>query len=114
MPPRKWKLRIQDILESVDAIQGYVRGMDLESFAGNQQVLDAVEYRFAVIGEATANIPDEIVDAHPEIPWRQMRGMRNVMVHAYFGVNTDTLWGTIQNDLPPLVPLLRSLLGPET
>lgn len=113
MPPRQWRLRIQDILEAIALIQKHVQGMDLESFRGNVQVQDAVEHRFAVIGEAANSIPPEIVQRHPEVPWREMRGMRNIVVHVYFGVKLDVLWGTVQNDLPPLVPLLRNLLEAE-
>lgn len=113
MPPRQWRLRIQDILDSIAAIQGYVRGMDLNSFHGNPQVLDAVEYRFAIIGEAANSVPAHIVQRHPGIPWRRMRDMRNIMVHVYFGVNVQVLWGAIHKDLPGLVPLLQTLLAVE-
>jgi uncharacterized protein with HEPN domain len=51
-----------------------------------------------------------VTKAHPEIPWREMRDMRNEVIPVHFGIKTDVLWGTIQNDLPPLVPLLRNLL----
>jgi uncharacterized protein with HEPN domain len=87
--------------------------MDLDSFRRNLQAQDAVEHRFAVIGEAAGNVPLEITQRHPEIPWRRMRDMRNIVVHVYFGVKLDVLWGTIQNDLPPLLPLLRALLEQE-
>lgn len=67
--------------------------------------------RFTIIGEAASHVPAEIVTAHSAIPWNKMREMRNVVVHGYFGVDTRILWETIQSDLPPLVPLLESLLG---
>jgi uncharacterized protein with HEPN domain len=110
VPPRDWQLRVRDILDAIAAIQAHVRGMDWETFRGDQKTIDAVDYRLAVIGEAAAGVPPEIVQAHPEIPWRQMRDTRNVIIHAYFGVRTDVLWGTIHNDLLPLVPLLKRLL----
>jgi uncharacterized protein with HEPN domain len=84
--------------------------MDLSAFREDVKTIDAVEHRFAIIGEAASQLPKHITDAHREIPWRIMRDMRNVVVHAYFGVKTDVLWGTIHSDLPPLVPLLQDLL----
>ena len=113
MPPREWKLRVRDILEAITSIQEYVKGMDLEAFVKDPKTIDAVEFRFTVIGEAARHVPEEVVKARPEIPWRDMRDMRNVVVHAYFGIKTDVLWKTIQNDLSPLAPMLAKLLEEE-
>ncbi|MCF8096147.1 MAG: DUF86 domain-containing protein, partial [Desulfobacteraceae bacterium] len=66
---------------------------------------------FEIIGEATAHIPEEISAAHPEIPWQDMRDMRNILAHEYFGINENIVWNTIQDDLPPLIPLLKKLLS---
>jgi uncharacterized protein with HEPN domain len=110
MPPREWKLRVGDILDSIAAIEEYVRGMDYEAFRQDRKTIDAVVRRFTVIGEAAANIPSAITDQYPQVPWRQMRDMRNVVVHAYFGVNTEVLWDTVRNDLPPLVPALKEIM----
>src|SRR3990170_78597 len=100
MPIRQWRLRLMDILESIAAIQGYVSGMDYESFASDLKTIDAVVRRFAIIGEAATHVPQEITAGRPDIPWKQMREMRNVIVHAYFGVNTQIVWETIHQDLP--------------
>jgi uncharacterized protein with HEPN domain len=80
-------VRIKDIVDAIRAIQAYVAGMDLKRFQADIKTVDAVVYRFAVIGEAANNIPRDIMEAYPEIPWRDMRDMRNVVVHVYFGVN---------------------------
>lgn len=111
MPGRDWKLRIKDILESIAAIQRYVAGMDFAAFAADAKTVDAVVRRFTIIGEAATYVPQDIQSAHPEIPWRDMRDMRHIMVHAYFGVNKQIVWDTIGNDLPPLVPLLTNLIA---
>ncbi len=71
---------------------------------------DAVIRNITVIGEAARSVPREIADAHPEIPWKVMRGIRNVVVHVYFGIDVRVLWDTSQDDLPPLVEPLRNLL----
>ena len=110
MPPREWKLRIGDILDSIAAIQEYVRGMDYGAFRQDRKTIDAVVRRFTIIGEAATNIPSEITDKYLQVPWRQMRDMRNIVVHAYFGVNTEVLWDTVRNDLPPLVPALEDIM----
>ncbi len=66
---------------------------------------------FIVIGEAAASVPDEVVSAHPDVPWRVMRGIGNTLVHAYFDVDAKIVWDTIQQDLDGLVGPLRAMLG---
>jgi hypothetical protein len=110
VPPREWRLRLTDILESIARIQQYTRGMSLEAFAQDTKTMDAVIRNITIIGEAARHVPDDIMQRHPQVPWADMRDTRNILVHVYFGVKTDVLWETIQNDLPPLVPLLRELL----
>ena len=113
MPPRDWRLRVEDILDSISAIAEFVRGMDLDAFQTDRKTRDAVIRNFIVIGEAANNVPPEVADAHPEIPWKIMRDFRNFIVHVYFSVKMPVLWDTIQNDLPPLVPVLKRLLEAE-
>lgn len=72
--------------------------------------MDAVVRNFAVIGEAAANLPAEVAAAHPDVPWRVMAEMRNVLVHQYFGVDVTILWETAERDLPPLVPRLEQMI----
>jgi uncharacterized protein with HEPN domain len=110
MPPRKWDLRIRDILASIGRIMEYTRDMDFEHFRCDTKTVDAVVRNFEIIGEAAANVPEEIAVDHPEIPWQDMRDMRNVLAHEYFGINENIVWDTIQDDLPPLVPQLINLL----
>lgn len=111
MPPRDWRLRIEDILDAADRIARYVQGKDLAAFDSDELVLDAVSHCFGIIGEAAKNIPDDVAAAHPEIPWAEMRAMRNIVVHEYFGVTNETLWKTAREDLPPLLGNLRKLLA---
>ncbi len=107
---RSWTFRIDHILEAIDKIQRYTGGMTLDHFVANELVIDAVIRNFLVIGEATRNIPPEIQKAYPAIPWAQMQGMRNILVHAYEMVKVDIIWNTIQTDLPPLITPLRDIL----
>jgi uncharacterized protein with HEPN domain len=102
MPPRSWRVRIEDILEAMSNIELYVAGLKYTTFRADRKTVDAVERNLEIIGEATANLPDEILDRWPEVPWRYMRGLRNLLVHEYFGVDLSILWQTVQEDLPPL------------
>jgi uncharacterized protein with HEPN domain len=110
MPPRNWAFRIQDILDSIAKIRRYVSDIDFETFEDDEEILDAVAHNLTVIGEAVNRMPDEIKKLHPEIPWRQMIDLRNFSVHAYWNLKPSIIWDTIQNDLPPLVQPLTSLL----
>jgi len=110
MPPRKWLFRVRDILDSIEAIEAYVRGLTFEQFAHDRKTVDATIRNLITIGEAAANVPFEVQDRYPEVPWDNMRRMRNVIVHAYFGVNLPVIWHTIQDDLPPLKARLAAIL----
>lgn len=109
MPPRGWGFRLDDILKAIDAIHGYSYGMQFEDFVRDRRTVDAVVRNLTIIGEAATRIPESIVEAHPEIPWAEMRAMRNLVVHEYFGVSDRIVWDTVQRDLPPLVDPLRAL-----
>jgi len=108
--PRDWRLRLQDILEAVEKILRYTRGMSFEEFEGDEKTVDAVIRNFTVLGEAAGQIPKEIEERYSELPWAEMRGMRHILIHEYFGVSLPIVWETIQKDLPPLAAKLRSVL----
>ena len=110
MPRKDWKIRIHDILKSIETIEQYIEGMGFEDFSADRKTVDAVIRHLIVLGEATARLPENICAEHPEIPWYEMRGMRNFVVHEYFNVNDKILWHTIQKNIPPLVPLLKRIL----
>jgi len=113
MPPRDWRMRIEDILDAIGQIQDYTRGITFEAFRQDRKTIDAVVRNITVIGEAAGNVPSAVAEQHGEIPWRQMRDFRNVVVHAYFGVDLKVLWDTVRVDLPPLVDPLRRVLSEE-
>jgi uncharacterized protein with HEPN domain/predicted nucleotidyltransferase len=115
MPPRDWRLRIQDILETIAEIEDFTEGMTFESFATDKKTIKAVISNISIIGEAarSKHIPTDVQVRHPEIPWDDMRGIRNKVVHEYFRVELKILWQTIKHDLPPLIPKLQELLDHE-
>ncbi len=93
---------VMDILQACREIQGLTRGMSEDDFLADQRTHYAVLYLFAVIGEAVFRLSDEFKDQHTEISWREIRGMRNVLVYNYEGVNLKKTWEAINLDLPEL------------
>ena len=111
MSSRSWQLRVEDILTAISTIQHRTHGLTFDAFQSDAMLVESVLYNFIVIGEAAASIPAEIQVRHPEVPWRLMSDLRNIMTHEYFRVNLNIVWGTIQSNLPPLVEPLKSLLS---
>ncbi len=110
MRERDWRIRVRDILQAVERISRYTEGMKFEDFRDDDKTVDAVIRNLTVIGEASRNIPDAVQKQYPNVPWREMQGMRNVVVHEYFGVSLPILWRTVTDNLPPMRPLLASIL----
>ena len=110
MPPRTWDFRLRDILDSIELIEGYVRGMTYDQFAADRRTIDAVIRNFAIIGEAANHIPAALQQRYPSVAWDEMRRMRNFVVHIYFGIDLPTVWRTVQEDLTPLKAQLAEVL----
>ena len=108
---RSWSLRVQDILNAIDSIQKCTVDITFTQFSANSILVKSVLYDFIVIGEAAVNIPEEIKIRTPEIPWRFMSDMRNIMAHEYFRVEPEIVWDTVHNNLPGLIEPLQTLLG---
>jgi len=111
--PRKWTFRLRHILEAVDRIQEYIAEMTYEEFAADQRTVEAVLHNFIIIGEATRHVPAPVTSRYPDVPWSQMRGMRNVAVDEYHRVSLGVIWKAGKEDLPPLVPMLQAVLEAE-
>lgn len=107
---RDWRFRVRDILAAVTAVGEYTDGMAYEEFVADRRTRDAVVRNLMTMGESVRWIPDVVLSEHPKVPWRTLRGMRNVVVHEYFGIDDDILWQTVRGDLPPLAPLLEDVL----
>ena len=107
---RDWRFRVRDILDSVEAIIEYTDGMTYEQFLADRKTVDAVVRNLMMMGESVRWLPQQVQDQHRDAPWRGLRGVRNVVVHEYFGVDPRILWETCRRDLPPLVPKLEAVL----
>ncbi len=109
MSHRHWKFRIQDMLDAAGKIDRYTEGMTFEDFVKDDKTIDAVVRQLTIIGEAASHVPEDISSTAPAIPWPEMRGMRNVVVHEYFGVNTRIVWETVTKNVPDLRSGLETL-----
>ena len=110
VPPRQLLFRIQDILDALEAIRVYTKGMKFPDFVADRRTVDAVIRNLAIIGEAASHIPDEVCAYHSDIPWTDMRAMRNFVVHEYFGISDAILWDTVTRNLPSLQEPLQRIL----
>lgn len=111
MSKREWQIRIEDILEALVKIERYTSQMDYIAFCQNTMAIDAVVRNLEIIGEASNSIPSEIRVQYNELPWTEMRCLRNILAHEYFNVDLQIIWHTIKNDLPPLLPQLQKMLA---
>jgi len=106
-------MRIQDILEGIAKIERYMDGKTFQDFVADTLLVDAVLRNLEVIGEAAGHVPEDRQTRHPEIPWYEIKGMRNLVAHEYFGVSLDIVWLTVHDDLGPIVPLLTRMLAED-
>ena len=110
MPPREWRLRVEDILEAIARIQQYVEGLTFEQFQADQKTVDAVVRNLEIIGEAVRHLSASQQGLPGETPWADIAGMRNILIHEYFGVDLTIIWHTIVEDLPKLKVQVQGLL----
>ena len=104
------KLYIEDMLDAISKIQDYAKGLSYKSFAKNALVCDAVIRNLEIIGEAAKTVPEEVKTLHPEIEWRKIAGLRDVLIHEYSGVDLRIVWDVVANKLPGLKSSIEPLL----
>ena len=109
--PREWTFRIRDIIQAAEKIGRYIQQLDFAGFEQDAKTTDAVLRNLTIIGEAAGSIPIEVQEEYPGIPWDEMRRMRNIVVHVYFGVSLPIVWRTATQDVPGLVEPLRAILS---
>jgi uncharacterized protein with HEPN domain len=107
---RDIKLFIQDVFECIEKINKYVldfhNGTELKN---DSQAYEAVMMNFIIIGEAVKNIFEQVKESYPEIEWKEIMAMRNILVHEYWGINDTVVWGTIKKDLPELKEIITRI-----
>jgi len=108
--PRDYKVHLEDILEAANKIRRYTFGMSREMFSADEKTLDAVIRNLEIVGEATKGVPDEIRLQHPEIDWKKIAGLRDILIHAYFGIDVEIIWDIVQTKLPVLEEQIKQML----
>ena len=112
MRPRRTYLDyIRDILNAAEQIQQFIKDMDFADFSADTRTLYAVIRAFEIIGEAARHIPAQVRRRYPQVPWQDMLAMRNLLIHEYFGVDSEVLWRTIQEDISPLRNAIQEMLA---
>ncbi|MFA7658011.1 MAG: DUF86 domain-containing protein [Candidatus Gastranaerophilaceae bacterium] len=110
MKNRTPQLFFQDILDCIDKIAQYAQYMSYDEFIYNSMAVDAITRNFEVIGEASRHIPEEFKEKYPELPLKEMTGMRNVLIHDYLGVDYQFVWQTIKEDLPQVKEIITRII----
>jgi len=107
---RDVSLYLQDILDAMLAIEKFVEGVGFEEFKEDDKTSSAVVRKFEIIGEASRQVPKEFRIKYPQIPWKEMAGMRDRLIHFYFGIKYELVWHTIKDIIPVVKPVIRDIL----
>ena len=110
---REYILYLEDMLHSMERIEEYIDGLDFRQFKLSYMVVDAVVRNFEIIGEASKKVPSDIQANYPEIPWRKMYGLRNLITHEYFGIDYEMIWEIAKANLPQNRDDLRKVIERE-
>lgn len=108
------RVYLDDVLECIQKIEEYTRDLDFDAFDSKPAMQDAVIRRLEIIGEAVKNLPDEYRTQYGMIPWKQIAGMRDVLIHEYAGVSIHRVWEVVTRDLPALKKVIGEMLNKST
>ena len=108
--PRDFKVYAADILDAIEKVREYTHGLTFSRFIENRLVFDATLRNLQIIGEAVKNIPVSIKKKHPEVEWRKIAGLRDIIVHEYFEMDHDIIWDVVQYKLPILKAQIQKIL----
>lgn len=101
---------VEDVVEAMDDAMSFVEGLEYDGFVKDKKSVYAVTRAVEIIGEAVKKIPDRVKRRYSKIPWKRMAGMRDKLIHEYFGVDLRRVWNTVQKDIPNLKPLFEKIL----
>jgi uncharacterized protein with HEPN domain len=106
---RSWELFLRDMLEAARKVTRFTANRQLEAFVADEMAYDATLRNLEVLGEAAKSIPEEIRQRHPDVDWRGLAGLRDVLAHAYFALDDPTLWKIVEVDIPRVIELLEPI-----
>ena len=109
--PRDSKIYLEDILQAIDKIRRYTHGYTIDALRRDEKTLDAVVRNLEIIGEAVKQLPDEIRQRHGDVEWKRIAGLRDILIHAYFGIDVEIVWDVVQNKLPILSQRVEAILS---
>ncbi len=109
--PREYKDYLEDILNAIDKIERYTKNLTFEEFMMDDRTTDAVIRNLEVIGEAVKHLPVDLKENYPDIDWRAIAGLRDILIHAYFGIDEDIIWDVIENKIPVFKKQIKKLIA---
>jgi len=109
--PREYKAYLNDILEAIRKIEKYTDNLSFDDFIEDELIQDGVVRNLEIVGEAVKNIPEEIKNKNPEIEWQKIAGLRDILIHAYFGIDVDIVWNIVKKKIPKLKKEILEVLS---
>jgi uncharacterized protein with HEPN domain len=108
--PRDYKVYLEDIVEATRKIRSYTTSLSLQTFSSDMRTFDAVIRNLQIIGEAVKGVPEDVRSRYTEVEWKKIVGLRDILIHEYFGVDVEIIWDIIQNKLPVLESQIKRML----
>jgi len=101
---------LQDILDSIADMESFISGMPLDGFKGDRKTINAVVRSLEIIGEASKKVPVAVQKKYPDVPWKKMAGMRDKLIHEYFGIDEEIVWKVASEEIPAVKPAIKKML----
>jgi uncharacterized protein with HEPN domain len=108
--PRDYKVHLEDIVEAIRKIRSYTTSLSFQTFSSDVKTFDAVIRNLEIIGEAIKGVPEDVRSRYMDVEWKRIAGLRDILIHEYFGVDVEIIWDIIQNKLPVLERQIKQML----